>query len=227
MDETDINSEVKCRNAAKVYQKKYRLEHKEEHKAYHKKYNKYHKEHLKKYYKEHRLELIARSKKWRLENKEKTKKYQLGEHFKDYQKKYRLEHKEEARRYRLDHKEEIRERRKKYRLIHRDRHKKWYLHVLKSWESYIPKETICEICGKKIFFCKSNIGEAICFDHKHENCAIKVGPTLWLSRHHMTKENKKIWESCKFGFLCGMCNSCLPSKNRKEWLKKVNVYVNK
>ncbi len=96
-----------------------------------------------------------------------------------------------------------------------------------SWIGYIPLETKCEICGKKIFFKNHPIKETICFDHKNENCCIKKNPSYFLYQKIMNKKNQKIWESCNFGSLCHRCNSWLPTKNRKEWLRRVNKYVNR
>lgn len=186
-----------------------------------------------KYYAKHRLERIEYERMYRIKNKEKcqerSKKYYLThkEDFKIYQHQYRIEHQKEIEQYREEHKEERKEKRIKNKDKIRTRQQKYYLEALKSWEGYIPKKTNCEICGREIFFGSSNIKNAISFDHRYENCAIKIGPTLWLRNNRMTEENKKIWESCRFGFLCTVCNGFLPGKNRKEWLIQVDRYVNK
>lgn len=133
---------------------------------------------------------------------------------KEYNKKYRETHKEYFREYDKNRKGEksIND-----RLIKAAR--------INSWIGYIPKETNCEICGKKIFFKGHVLGETIHFDHKHENSIIKENPSHWIRRKFRTKENQKIWESCKFGFLCRDCNTRLPTKNRKEWIRKADKYA--
>jgi len=95
-----------------------------------------------------------------------------------------------------------------------------------SWIGFIPQEAECQICGKKIFFGKKNRGSAIHFDHRNGgNELIQKSPTNWLSENKRTKEKEKIWDSCNFGFLCNGCNSFLPTKNRKQFIKEAVRYI--
>lgn len=96
-----------------------------------------------------------------------------------------------------------------------------------SWVGYIPEESNCEICGKKLFFRNHHIRDTIHFDHRKEDCVIKINPANWLMSRFRTPDNQKIWENADFGILCHWCNLWLPTKNRKEWLRKVAMYVNK
>jgi hypothetical protein len=109
---------------------------------------------------------------------------------------------------------------KLYRLKNKDKikllNKNWRRKTQGTWEGYIPKETICQICGKPIFFNQNNIENAIHFDHKDEFAPIKCTPTLWLSTNRRTAETEKIFEACKFGMLCRRCNRLLPTKNRNK-----------
>jgi len=94
-----------------------------------------------------------------------------------------------------------------------------------GWAKYIPSETDCAICGIKIVFNSKSINKSIHFDHTKEVCAIMTSPMDWLIKHRCTDENKDTWDSCNFGMLCGVCNRALPTKNRKEWLKKAMDYA--
>lgn len=94
-----------------------------------------------------------------------------------------------------------------------------------SWEGYFPKEAECKICGKKIYFNQGNRTLAISFDHKTGNEIIKDHPSSWLRNNLRSQESEKIWESCNFGILCNRCNRFLPTKNRKEFVKKILEYV--
>lgn len=102
---------------------------------------------------------------------------------------------------------------------------KWAQKNVSSWVGFIPKETNCQVCGEKIYFSNKNIKTAIHFDHKSEECSIKGSPTQWLLKHHLNEKNKEIWIECNFGMLCGRCNRGLPTKNRLNWLEKINIYV--
>lgn len=107
------------------------------------------------------------------------------------------------------------------------RSRRYRARVYSDWAGYIPEKTECEICGKVIYFRGHPRGEIICFDHKSENCAIKVSPSTWLNLHYKTEKNIKIWESCNFGLLCTRCNVRMPTKNRIEWLRKAVQYAGK
>ena len=212
------------RDRIRAYQKIYQASHKLEAE----KYRLEHKEEAKKYRLEHKEELRAFQQKHQLKHKKEKEQYYIDhkEEIESQRKKISLERKkirEELRKqYYLEHKEEIDKRNKNRRLENKDRKKD----RIRSWINYFPKEIFCEICAKKIFFNISNCGDILCFDHKHEYCKIKRSPTEWLKSHYMTEENKKIWESCDFGHLCNKCNLHLPTKNRKEWVKKAIEYSN-
>jgi hypothetical protein len=95
----------------------------------------------------------------------------------------------------------------------------------KEWETYIPKITNCEICGKKIYLGSRDRIKSIHFDHKKDGLVIKESPSGWLGSNKPTPEKLKIWKSCDFGMLCHGCNKFLPTKNRKEFIDKVIRYV--
>lgn len=96
---------------------------------------------------------------------------------------------------------------------------------LNTWKNYVPSETNCQICSRKIYFNQNNIKNAIHFDHKDENALIKGSPTNWLSNNERTPENQKIWEQCTFGNLCNRCNIRIPSKDRKQFVRSLVKYV--
>lgn len=137
-----------------------------------------------------------------------------------YHKEYYLKNKEKiierSHQWNINNKAKIAISRKKSRMLR-----------LNSWCAFFPQESNCEICGKKIFFKGHRRRETIHFDHKYENCVIKINPSRWIDCRYATKENRKIFASCNFGLLCSPCNKGLPTKNRKEWLKKVEKYVSK
>jgi len=98
---------------------------------------------------------------------------------------------------------------------------------IKSWEVLIPKQTICQVCGEKIYFNCGNLTKAIHFDHrKGGKEKIIRNPTNWLRQHSMNPVNEKIWLTCNFGMLCRKCNSRLPTSNRKKFVLNINKYVN-
>lgn len=111
---------------------------------------------------------------------------------------------------------------KSYRKI---RDKEFYIKTLGSWEGLISKESFCEICGIKIYFNNGNRKLAIHFDHRDENVPIKEMPSQWLLSHKRTLENERLWTSCNFGMLCGKCNRNIPTKNRRNYVAKLNKYV--
>lgn len=96
---------------------------------------------------------------------------------------------------------------------------------LDSLIGHILKETFCQICDKRICLNSYNKFNIICFDHRIEDCEIKVSPKQWLKSNIFNEKNKKIWDSCNFGYLCWSCNIVIPTKNRKEWLKRVTAYI--
>ena len=98
---------------------------------------------------------------------------------------------------------------------------------LTEWEGFIPKVYNCEICGKEIYFHNKDITKAIHFDHRHEGEeSIKTSPFSFLQTHKRTPALEKIWVECDFGKLCTKCNKLMPTLHRKEWLEKVNKYIN-
>ena len=167
-------------------------------------------------------------KQWYQENKEKQKKS-----YKEYYQKNKEREKKNDKEYRQKNKERIEKYQKEYRQKNKERIliqnrkscRKFYQKNLISWEGYIPKETNCQICDRKIYFNQNNKKDAICFDHKKENILIKGSPTGWLGFHLRTSENQKIWEGCDFGMLCNQCNQALPTKNREQFMKNVMKYI--
>lgn len=162
----------------------------------------------------------------------------------------KVKEKEWYKQYRIKNKERISQRGKKYRLKHRDKllayqkehyrtHKemyrksqnewrkcniKQYIKAMKSWEGFIPKETICQVCGKAIYFNNRNHNTSIHFDHRRGNEAITGSPARWLRDRKRTPESEAIWKSCDFGMLCQGCNRSLPTNNRQEFLLKALEY---
>src|SRR3990167_8730206 len=103
---------------------------------------------------------------------------------------------------------------------------KWAKKNIESWGQFIPKETNCEVCGVKIYFNSKDINSSIHFDHKNDLCSIKICPGHRLRKNPFNIKNQKIWDSCDFGMLCGRCNRAIPTRNRREWLSKLALYVN-
>jgi hypothetical protein len=82
------------------------------------------------------------------------------------------------------------------------------------------------MCGKTIFFNEKNPSKAIHFDHRFEgNEPIKGSPTKWLIGHERNKRWQRIWDECYFGYLCGDCNRCLPTKNREQFYLNLGRYL--
>lgn len=140
---------------------------------------------------------------------------------KKYLKQYYRENKKRIKKQSKHWSHKNKKKRKKYM---RQWNKEWKKKNLDSWEKYIPKETNCQICSKKIFFNQNNRVNAIHFDHKDENALIKR-PTLWLSTYPCTPENRKKWKFCAFGMLCKNCNSFFPAKGREQFIKNVVKYA--
>lgn len=92
-----------------------------------------------------------------------------------------------------------------------------------SWKGFIPEETDCECCGKRIKFLSGKKASSIHFDHRHGLNLIK-NPISWLWKHVFNEKNKAIWESCDFGMLCDQCNRRLPTENRSDFLKNACQY---
>ena len=94
-----------------------------------------------------------------------------------------------------------------------------------SWRGYFSKFMHCECCGKTVHFSSGSSKDSICFDHRRGGEAIKGQPTNWLQSTIRTPASQLLWESCDFGKLCQRCNSMLPSKNRKEFIRMVMKYA--
>ena len=121
---------------------------------------------------------------------------------------------ENLKRYRLKNRDAINERKRSARKKNRA-----------SWEGHIPSQANCQICGKIIYFGRPEQMTTIHFDHTFAECLINGPPSEWLRAHKMTDENVKIWDSCKFGFLCKKCNSYLPTRGRADFAKRLMAYV--
>lgn len=181
------------------------------------------------YYLKNILTFKEYSRKQRILNKDKIRIY-----MKKYSKSYLIKNKDrlkkKAQEYYIKNKKIINKKGKQYRQKNKVeismKNKKDRNRFLRTWEGYIPKKTICPICRKEIFFNKRNKANAIHFDHKdNKKILIKEGPTTWLMSHVRNSINRKIWESCNFGMLCGRCNGFLPTKDRKKFVKRIIKYV--
>lgn len=161
--------------------------------------------------------------------------YKDKEKCKITRRKYYLKNKDKLDLYKIKWRKENRNRIKlKVREYHINNRERLYMVAkrkeernLKSWEGYIPVITSCQVCAKEIYFNLKNNKSSIHFDHKTGAEAIKCNPTNWLRLHPKNKENEYIWESCDFGYLCLVCNTSLPTKNRIEWLEKALKYARK
>ena len=147
-----------------------------------------------------------------------------------YDKEYRIKNREKRK---IQHKiyyEKNKRKAKKYYEKNRNRikiyNRNYVQQNLLSWEEYIPKETFCEICNRRIYFNNGVQKAAIHFDHQTENVLIKR-PTTWLRCHKRTLENQKIWEKCAFGMLCKKCNGYFPTKDRLKLLNNIIKYIKK
>lgn len=97
---------------------------------------------------------------------------------------------------------------------------------IKSWEGFIPKESNCKICNKKIFFNKKDRDNSIHFDHRNEGKEIiKCIPSQWLKNNECNIDNQELWNSCDFGILCRMCNLNLPTRNREDYLNRQKAWL--
>lgn len=183
------------------------------------------KEYLHKYYIENKEKLDMVNKEYAKNHKKETR---------EYQKQYRIDHKDELDKYRIDNKDKIIERsRRNFKIryakdkvkLNKRRHE-IRAEILASWSGIIPFESLCQICGKKVYFNNKDQKNAVHFDHRRNNSeSIKCSPVNWLRTKRYTIENKKIWDSCDFGILCLKCNINLPTIGRIEWLKKALEYT--
>lgn len=101
----------------------------------------------------------------------------------------------------------------------------WIKKNMDSWRNYFPEWCKCEMCGSKIYFSSGNSKTSINFDHRNGGIETIDRPSVWLSKHFCTPENRKIWESCNFGKLCWTCNKNLPTKNRVKFVANIAKYV--
>jgi hypothetical protein len=131
--------------------------------------------------------------------------------------------------YNVKNRLKIKKAQKEYHKIHREELRQWtreYRHInLESWIGIIPRETKCQICSRTIYFNLKNPKNAIHFDHKQEHSIIKNQPIAFLRSSPRTPKREKIWKKADLGMLCVDCNSYLPTKNRKKYIKKVIKYV--
>ena len=143
----------------------------------------------------HREEILIKNRLYRIKNREKLRKLSNKIH---------KENKNEESKYRRNHRK----------------------NNLKTWINIVPDKTKCQICNRVIYFMALSKLNAIHFDHRHEgNEPIQDSPSRWLKQHPRTPENEKLWIKSDFGFLCHFCNYRLPTKNRKDWVLKMNKYV--
>ena len=103
---------------------------------------------------------------------------------------------------------------------------------MENWIDYFKTKygniPYCQICGRKLKWNRESkdLSEIVNFDHRNGGKEkIDMNPATWLRSHPPVPKNIEIWESCNFGILCRECNKLLPTKNRKEWLKKTYKYV--
>lgn len=97
---------------------------------------------------------------------------------------------------------------------------------LDSWSNIVPLQSRCQICGRDVYFNRSNRADAIHFDHRKDGFEpIGSAPTSWLKHHKATPENVKLWIESDFGILCGRCNKFLPTAGRKEFMEKAIGYM--
>ena len=176
------------------------------------------------YYQKNKDSIKNSVKKYNSENKEKVIEWK-----KEYYQRNKDKILQKTKKWKDNNIDRLRENRKDYYLKNREKELKRVRDIatknMESWVGVIPKKTKCSICGKELFFNKSDRDNAIHFDHKKPNNLIKSCPTAWLRRNEMNSFTKSIWEKCDFGILCRKCNLLLPTKNRKEWLDKVINYI--
>ena len=177
------------------------------------------------YYQKNREKIRKDQKSYRERNPEKIKK--LKRNYYENNKEIKLL---KDKIYVLKNREIVKKRRQKHyennKEIHKSKVREVLYRNLETWRGYIPNETICQVCNKRLVFNSGSLHDAIHFDHRNEGFEpIKQCPTPWLSKHRFNEDNKKIWEESNFGFLCMHCNHRLPTRNRKEWMLKAVKYV--
>ena len=146
-----------------------------------------------------------------------------------YARKYKVENRERikawAKSYRIRNKDKLRAKYQKNKAKLWKHYKAYRENNLKSWLKIIPEVTHCQICGMEIYFNKKVKATAIHFDHKQEHSVIEDHPIDFLRRSPCTAEKEKIWREASLGMLCKSCNSYLPTKGRRAYIKKVVRYV--
>lgn len=102
---------------------------------------------------------------------------------------------------------------------------------LEKWISFFiemyganPK---CEICGTSLKWITNNRSEIVNFDHTYPEAPVPRSPQGWIRSRKFTEERAGLWKKSDFGILCGRCNNGLPTLNRKEWLRRVTIYIDK
>ncbi len=151
--------------------------------------------------------------------------FNVKEYRKLYYQKNKKRIRSQQRRWREENRDGIKNYNEEYRIKNRDRFKKTVEENMRAWKELFPTKPICQICGERIYFNEKNKKEAIHFDHRHGKFFKKISAATWLRRHQRTNKNIKIWKTFDFGMLCAICNHRLPTKNRKQYLKKVIQYV--
>lgn len=149
---------------------------------------------------------------------------------------YNKLHKEEIyaknRLYRIKNREKLRKESRKNHRIRREEERNYRKQKrknnLNSWKKIIPHKTRCEICGRVIYYKALYKMNSIHFDHRHEGKEpIKCNPSSWLKMHPRNKVNEALWIESDFGILCHMCNYRLPTRGRKDWVRRMNKYVSR
>jgi len=98
----------------------------------------------------------------------------------------------------------------------------------KSWfESQYGKHPKCQICGRELSFQTGREGRnTVYFDHSNGGLeSIKDSPSIWYARHVCNARNQKLWDECRFGILCCVCNHSLPTEGREWWMEKALQYI--
>ena len=124
---------------------------------------------------------------------------------------------------------------KAYKKAYYESHKEYHLTMTKKyrkkrqlmWRDVIPKIARCQICNRKIYLNHKDKTKSIHFDHRHGGKEpIKTNPSNWIIGHAKTPLNEKKWKDSNFGTLCIGCNFRIPTKGRKDWLKRITSYIN-
>jgi hypothetical protein len=101
---------------------------------------------------------------------------------------------------------------------------------MSDWRDYLQSrygKPSCQLCDKQLmwFGLTPDKSSTVHFDHRHDGIEpIACQPTKWMRTRHCTPENQAIFEKCDFGILCDACNRMLPTRNRSQWLAKLEAY---